>query len=134
MFECLFLGDSIGVGTAQAVNMAYSRSCEVRAVEGADARQVLGWSLPPKAFGTVIISLGSNDTAGPELGLNLRTIRSRLNARRAIWLIPYGQAQARIVHDIAAAFGDEMLNLRRFPTRDGVHPESYTAVSAALLR
>ena len=37
MFECLILGDSTGVGTAQAINARYERHCDVKATERATA-------------------------------------------------------------------------------------------------
>lgn len=40
MFECLILGDSTAVGTAQAINALYARQCDVQAVEGATATQI----------------------------------------------------------------------------------------------
>lgn len=134
MFECLILGDSVGVGTAHAISAASAQVCEVRALEGANSRQVLRWALPDRCFGAAIISIGTNDSADNTLARNLRTIRFRLTVRRAIWLLPYGQAQSRVVRTIIGQFGDEVLDLRPFRTRDGVHPASYREVAAALLR
>ena len=43
MFECLILGDSIGVGTAQAINARAALHCDVMAVERASAKQIQAW-------------------------------------------------------------------------------------------
>ena len=43
MFECLILGDSIGLGAAKAINERYARHCDVQAVERATAAQILSW-------------------------------------------------------------------------------------------
>jgi hypothetical protein len=59
MFECLILGDSTGVGTAQAINARYERHCDVQAAERATAAQVLSWRRPGKRYNTCIFSMGS---------------------------------------------------------------------------
>ena len=134
MFECLFLGDSIGLGTARAVNAVFSPQCQVRAEIGAHSAEIMRWPLSSRTLGVAVISIGANDAARPVLATNLKAIRMRLNTRRAIWLLPYARGQARIVRAVAATFGDEMLDLGRFRTEDGVHPQSYGDVARALLR
>jgi hypothetical protein len=54
MFECLILGDSTGVGTAQAINARYERHCDVQAAERATAAQVLSWR-PGKRYDTHLL-------------------------------------------------------------------------------
>jgi hypothetical protein len=134
MFECLILGDSIGVGTAQAINARYARRCEVQAVERATAEQILGWRRPPKSFGAAIFAMGSNDAAGTALARKLLSIRASVRTRRVIWLLPYARQQAYVVSSVAATFGDETLDLARFPSRDRIHPASYGDVARTLLR
>jgi hypothetical protein len=134
MFECLFLGDSIGLGTARAVNAIYSQQCQVRAQVGARSAEMKRWPLPGRMLGATIISIGTNDAAQPLLAANLKAIRVRLNTRRAIWLLPYARGQARIVRFVASTFGDEILDLGRYRTKDGAHPQSYGDVARALLR
>lgn len=134
MFECLFLGDSIGLGTARAVNAIYSPQCQVRAAIGARSAEIMRWPLPGRTLGVAIISIGANEAARPVLATNLKTIRTRLITRRAIWLLPYTRGQAKIVRAVAAIFGDETLDLDRFRTNDGVHPRSYGEVAKTLLR
>lgn len=134
MFECLILGDSIGVGTAQAINARYLRGCEVQAVERATAAQIRSWRRPAKPFGAAIFAIGSNDTAGPALARKLLDIRAGLATRRVIWLLPYARRQAYIVSSVAAKFGDETLDLMRFETKDRIHPADYGEVARTLLR
>lgn len=134
MFECLILGDSTGVGTAQAINALYARQCDVQAVEGATAAQILSWRKPGKGYGTCIFSMGSNDEPGPALATRLSEIRTRACFRRVIWLLPYSRAQAYTVSSVAARFGDETVDLGRFASRDGIHPSRYMDVAAALLK
>lgn len=134
MFECLILGDSIGVGTAQAVNARYAGKCDVQAVERASAAQILSWRRPPKYYGTAIFAIGSNDGAGRALTRKLLEIRARVATRRVIWLLPYARQQAYAVSSVAATFGDETLDLMRFSSADRIHPSSYAEVARTLLR
>jgi len=134
MFECLILGDSIGLGTARAVNALYAARCDVRAAERANADQILRWQIPPKRYGASVFAIGSNDAASPDLTKKLRNIRARIIARRVIWLLPYDRQRATIVSSVAATYNDETLDLLRFPTRDRIHPSSYHLVARALLR
>jgi hypothetical protein len=134
MFECLILGDSTGVGAAKAINALYARQCDVQAVEGARAAQILSWRRSGKDYGTCIFSLGSNDHAGPALAARLSAIRTKACFRRVIWLLPYARPQAYTVSSVAARFGDETVDLGRFASVDGIHPRRYRDVAAALLK
>lgn len=134
MFFCLILGDSIGVGTARAVNERYAAHCDVQAAERATAKQVLSWPKPRKEYGSCVFSIGSNDPAAPALARTLSRIRGSICFRRVIWLLPYARPQASIVSAVAARYGDETLDLARFPSRDQIHPYNYSEVAAALLR
>ncbi len=134
MFECLILGDSIGLGTARAVNERYPRQCDVLAVERATAAQILSWRKPEKNYGSCIFAIGSNDPPRLNLATQLVRIRSSICLRRVIWLLPYARPQAYIVSSIAARYGDETMDLIQFKTRDHVHPRSYSEVASALLR
>ena len=134
MFECLILGDSIGLGTARAINERYSRQCDVQAVERATAAQILSWRKPDKNYGSCIFAMGSNDAPGRNVADRLLRIRSSICPRRVIWLLPYARPQAYIVSSIAARYGDETMDLLQFKTRDHVHPRGYSEVASALLR
>lgn len=134
MFECLILGDSIGVGTAQAINARRALYCDVMAVESASAEQILAWRKPTKNYGTTIIAIGSNDAPGRTLERGLTEIRRRISTRRVIWLLPYSRPAAYAVTSVALLFGDESLDLGRFPSRDQVHPLRYSDVANALLK
>ena len=75
MFSCLVLGDSTGVGTAQAINARYAGRCDVLAVERATADQVRAWRKPAKDYGTCIFAIGSNDAPDGALARKLIAIR-----------------------------------------------------------
>lgn len=134
MFECLILGDSTGVGAAQAINHRYARQCDVQAMERATAAQILSWRKTGKDYGACIFAMGSNDQAGIALAAKLAKIWSSICYRRVIWLLPYARPQAYTVSSVAARFGDETLDLVRFETRDRIHPRNYSQVATVLLR
>ncbi len=114
MFECLILGDSTGVGAAQAINHRYARQCDVQAVERATAAQILAWRKTGKDYGTCILAMGSNDPAGAALAGKLAKIRSTVCFRRVIWLLPYARQQDYTVRSVAARYGKQTLDQARF--------------------
>lgn len=134
MFECLILGDSIGVGTATALVARHAIHCDVMAVERVRAGQILGWRKPAKRYRTSILAIGSNDLPGTRLVGDLVKIRASITTRRAIWLLPYSREMAPLVNSVAVAFGDESIDLKRFATSDQIHPHRYDDVARALLK
>lgn len=133
MFECLILGDSIGVGVAKEINARYARQCDVTAVERATPDQILAWRNPRKVYGTCIFAIGSNDEPGTALAAKLSSLRQRIATRRVVWLLPYSRERAYLINSVAIRFGDETLDLMRFRSKDHVHPISYSDVAEALL-
>ncbi|WP_156842764.1 hypothetical protein [Novosphingobium aquimarinum] len=134
MFECLFLGDSLAVGTAQFTNARLARPCTVVATEGATARQIEAWRKPARSFGVTVIAIGSNDMPDDVLSARLTRIRASITSRRVIWLLPYSRPRFYVVSSVAARFRDETLDMLRFPSRDGLHPKRYQDVANSLLR
>lgn len=134
MFECLILGDSTGLGVARAINATHRVHCDVTAVEGASVGQITEWRISPKRYGTTILAVGSNDRPTPELKGLLARLREKLPTHRVIWLLPYARPNAAIVNSVAISFGDESLDLARFPSCDKVHPSRYSEVAKALLK
>ncbi|TGX49214.1 hypothetical protein E5A73_20060 [Sphingomonas gei] len=134
MFECLILGDSTALGAGRAINATHIVRCDVLAVEGASAAQILTWPRAPKRYSTIIVAVGSNDAPTPPLRRALVRIRVGLAARRVIWLLPYARSNAAIVNSIAISFADESLDLAQFPSRDRVHPSRYEDLVKVLLK
>jgi len=130
MLECLIMGDSIAVGTANVRTecVSYSKgginSWQWR-------KQYLekdGGSLPQAK--TVIISLGSNDHKGVKTVDELRTIRKQVNAERVYWILPHGNNPASgvdigwiqsFVKVVAGENGDTVLPITRVQA-DNIHP------------
>lgn len=134
MFECLILGDSIAVGAAREINARYARHCDVVALERATVSQILSWRKPGKSYGTSIFAIGSNDEPNAALTSKLIGLRRSISSRRVIWLLPYSRPRAYLVNSVAISFGDESIDLARFPTRDRVHPTRYASVAGVLIK
>lgn len=134
MFECLFLGDSLAVGTAQFTNARLARPCTVVAAEGATAKKILAWRKPARRFGVTVIAIGSNDMPDGLLSERLIRIRSSISSRRVIWILPYSRPRSYVVSSVAVSFRDETLDMLRFPSHDGLHPKRYQDVATSLLR
>lgn len=127
MIDCLIIGDSIGVGIAPYT------PCKVTAQVGRATSTQAAIIKRVSAY-HVIISLGSNDPFDPELLRNLRKVRASTNAKRVTWIVPYHSHAGGAVRRVADAFGDEMVELRAFKTKDGVHPANYRGVADDAMR
>lgn len=128
---CLILGDSTGVGTASAL-AAQGIRCEVHAREGASSFETLQTYQGGSPADVAMIALGSNDASNPQLAANLLALRRRVPAARVTWLAPYDWTASGVVTAIARTFGDAVVLLASFTSRDGVHPISYRPIAGAL--
>jgi lysophospholipase L1-like esterase len=118
MIECLFVGDSIAVGTHQ-----FRPKCEVYAKSGINSKQ---WNKQNTKKNlnakTVIISLGSNDHAGIRTLWELQQLRARVDAERVFWILPAIKPNVQqMVQSIANDHGDTVLPIQNLHT-DKVHP------------
>lgn len=123
MLECLILGDSIAVGTAQA-----RPECVSYSKGGINSYNWLNKNVgkSPYVAKTVIISLGANDHKGVKTEAELRNIRQLTKADRVYWIDP-GQDRKPIAHDaivrIAKEYGDIILpRPQGHMSADGIHP------------
>lgn len=123
MLECLIIGDSIAVGTANV-----RKECVSYSIGGYNTNQ---WN---KKFidknltaGTVIISLGTNDHSGVHTFKELSAMRSRVTADRVYWILPPCNDKFckpnvnEIVEIIARSRGDTVIKTNRLQ-KDAVHP------------
>ena len=124
MLECLIIGDSIAVGTAQARPecVSYSRG---------------GWNswqwnkdylakASAQPAETIIISLGANDHKGVKTEAELRKMREAVKGKRVFWISP-GKERKPVPQDaierIAKEYGDVVLpRPTAHMSADGVHP------------
>ena len=119
MLECLILGDSIAVGTAQA-----RPECVSYSKGGINSYNWLNKNVgkSPYVAKTVIISLGSNDHKYVKTATELRNIRELTKADRVYWILPAIKPDIQeIVRQVAAENGDVVLPITRLQ-KDGVHP------------
>ena len=118
MLECLILGESIAVGTAQVRTecVSYSKG-------GINSRD---WNRryadKPLTGKTVIISLGSNDHAHVRTIWELQQLRARVQADHVFWIMPAIKPDIQsMVRNVAESRGDTVLPITRLQ-KDGVHP------------
>lgn len=119
MLDCLILGDSIAVGTAQV-----RPECVSYSKGGINSYQWLNTNVgkSPYVAKHVIISLGSNDHKGVKTAAELRSIRQLTKADRVYWILPAIKPDIQdIVRTVAAENGDVVLPMTRLQ-KDGVHP------------
>ena len=127
MLECLIMGDSIAVGTAQV-----RQECVSYSKGGINSYQWLNANVgkSPYVAKNVIISLGSNDHKYVNTESELRTIRELTKADRVYWILPAGnhpksnvsiQYIQLVVKQIAKENGDIVLPITRLQA-DGIHP------------
>jgi len=127
MLDCLIVGDSIGVGTANV-----RPECVAYVKGGINSKQWLDKNIQntPLQAKTVIISLGSNDHKYVNTESELRAIRTLTKADRVYWILPAGnhpksnvsiQYIQTVVKEIAKEYGDIVLPITRLQT-DGIHP------------
>jgi len=127
MIDCLIMGDSIAVGTAQV-----RQECVSYSKGGINSYQWLNSNVSksPYIAKTVIISLGSNDHKYVNTESELRTIRQLTKADRVYWILPSGnhpnskvsiQYIQLVVKEIAKENGDVVLPITRLQ-KDGIHP------------
>ena len=127
MLECLIIGDSIAVGTANV-----RPDCVSYSKGGINSRQWLDQNITrmPLQAKTVIISLGSNDHKYVKTVSELRAIREMTQADRVFWILPHGnhpksnvsiediQAMVKLV---AEENNDTVLPITRVQ-KDNIHP------------
>lgn len=128
---CLIIGDSTALGTARAL-FALGVRCAVHARVGAPSAEPARTFQSASGANRVLIALGSNDPTNPGLARNLSIVRRKTIGSRVTWLAPYHPGAARVVTEIARAYGDPVIQLSAVPSRDRVHPNNYRTVAAAL--
>ena len=120
MLDCLIVGDSIAVGTHQ-----FRPECVALAKSGINSRD---WNRQnrgnPVEAGTVIISLGSNDTEHIRTIWELQTLRDRVKAEHVFWIMPAIKPDVqKMVRVVAEHYGDTILPITGLQ-KDGVHPDA----------
>jgi lysophospholipase L1-like esterase len=121
MLDCLIMGDSIAVGTAQ-----FRKECAVIAKTGinsTDWRKRHLSSVPDAK--TTIISLGTNDW-DKLTSKNLLDIRNKIQGK-VYWILPSPTRKSQerqAVIEIANEFHDMVIDRPKEMSADGIHPTS----------
>ena len=126
------VGDSIAVGIGQAMPTA-----KTNATSGINSSKILSnvtVDTSLKGASLAIISAGSNDIVKgkgdpAKLTSNLSSIKAALGASKYVWILPYDPVASKVVAQ--AAGSDKTIDLKSFPSKDGVHPSNYKEVAAA---
>ena len=125
MIDCLILGDSIAVGTAQA-----RPECVAYAKTSLNSSQFNKKYPQPFNGKVVVISLGSNDHKYIKTEKELFKLRVRVQAETVYWILPAGNSKTseipvvRIqehVESIAEMYGDWIIRIPSL-SKDGIHP------------
>ena len=119
MLECLIMGDSIAVGTAQV-----RQECVSYSKGGINSYQWLNSNVgkSPYMAKTVIISLGSNDHKYVKTESELHTIRQLTKADRVYWILPAIKPDIQeTVKKVSAYYGDVIISTQKLQP-DGIHP------------
>jgi lysophospholipase L1-like esterase len=118
MLECLIIGDSIAVGTAQ-----HRPECAVIAKVGITSRSWVDKHITKDLqAGTVVISLGSNDSKNIATLKELFTVREVVRAKQVIWIVPAVKPEKQeAVEIVADKFEDKIIRITEL-AKDGVHP------------
>lgn len=118
MIPCLVLGDSIAVGVGIA-----RPECTTHAKSGITSEAFVQTMLRPEDAQTVIVSLGANDDGTIRTADNLRELRRTVSARTVIWLLPgLKEPQRVLIRQVAAGFGDKLIDTRPEAGPDHLHP------------
>ena len=128
MLECLIIGDSI----AQGIANVRTECLEYANIGWTSKQTVQVYGNRNLEADTVIISLGTNDTKYVNTQKELSRLRSKIRAKRVVWIIPAAvnpksgvpiNVINTVVYSIAAAYGDMTLELPK-TLADRYHPTS----------
>lgn len=123
MIECLVLGDSLAVGIGQV-----RTECVIQAKSGINSYDYVNrhiWHTNGNNQAkTIIISLGSNDTAKINSFEEFDTLRQLVKADRVYWILPaIKEDKRKAVWAVANKYHDHVIETRNHElSPDRVHP------------
>ena len=122
MIDCLILGDSIAKGISDI-----RKECVAYVKSGINSHDYFNKRLLNNEQGTaksVIISLGSNDTANINTYEELDNLRKTINAEKVYWILPnIKDSKRKNVWEIAYKYNDMIIDARVHErSQDTVHP------------
>jgi lysophospholipase L1-like esterase len=118
MLECLIIGDSIAVGTAQ-----FRPECAVVAQVGITSKAWVNKNITRDLkANTIVISLGSNDSQNMATLKELFSIREVIKAKQVFWIVPAIKPDKQeAVEIVADKFEDKIVRIPEV-AKDRVHP------------
>lgn len=131
--SCFIFGDSIAQGIAARIPRCASNT-KIGLTTKAALQRLMQREHTALATELAVISLGVNDHDFSTRA-NLEVIRSQIGARQFIWILPPNPAKKEIVLDIADANGDQVIEIDRLTSQDGIHPsiKGYQLIADALV-
>lgn len=126
---CLILGDSIAVGTHQAL-AAQHLVCERRARVGASSNEIDHY--PVINADTVVISAGSNDNPRNNNVPTYERLRAKYTGKKVVWILPRHRTLASQVLKVVRKYNDGFVDGYGFESVDNLHPKSYNSVARAV--
>lgn len=122
MIECLIIGDSIGVGVSQVRKEC--ASVVKSGINSTDWNKKNLTKLQPA--GSVIISLGANDTKRIDTESNVRFLRGQIKSNKVYWILPNEHLKplaVAAVTKVALEHGDVIIQRPKTDmSADNVHP------------
>jgi hypothetical protein len=123
----VFIGDSIAVGLGEQTPEA-----STNATAGWNTAQIVKNYSARGGSDYTVISMGTNDTGYPNIKTaeNATELRESIKtqSRKVIWILPYNRSMAQRIQGVASRYGDRVVDLKDYPTNDGLHPKSYSRV------
>ena len=121
MFDCLILGDSIAVGTAQ-----FRQECVSYSKGGWNSWQwnkhYIDQQKTNLSAKSVIISLGTNDLYNVNTFKELMALRQTIDSERVVWILPPIKPEIQdVVRIIAKNYKDTILEIPEL-SKDKIHP------------
>lgn len=127
---CLVLGDSIAVGTHQAL-ASQGIVCERHARVGISSSVIEDYPVMTSAD-TVIISAGSNDNPNLNNVPTYERLRAKYAGKKIIWILPRSRTLAHQVLQVAGKYRDAYVDGISFQPADRLHPKYYSSMARAV--
>lgn len=122
-----FIGDSIGVGLGSV-----AKDSSTNARVSADTNAIKQNYSGKGGSDYTVISMGSNDKGKPNINTvaNATAVRESIKTqtKKVVWILPYDRNIAQKIQGVASKYGDRTVDLKEFPTSDGLHPRNYPDV------
>lgn len=122
-----FIGDSIAAGLG-----GQAKDAATNATVGWNTDKIKQNYTGKGGSDYTVISMGSNDKGYPnaKTAENATAIRESIKSqtKKVVWILPYDRNLAQKIQGVASKYGDKVVDLKEFPSNDGLHPANYSKV------